>query len=82
MKRCNKCLLPETHETIEFDKSGDCNICQQHEIKKEKIDWNVRNKELMILFIFNQELFMIKIFYGKMKFNVIDLKNLIKFHLM
>ena len=46
MKRCKKCLLPETHETIEFDKLGSCNICQQHEIKKEKIDWSQKKIEL------------------------------------
>ncbi len=44
MRYCTKCLLPETHETIEFDKQGVCNICRQHEYKKEKIDWN-KNRE-------------------------------------
>ena len=37
MKSCNKCLLPETHETIEFDKNGTGNICNQHKFKKEKL---------------------------------------------
>ncbi len=39
MKYCSKCMLPETHETIEFDEQGKCNICRQHEFKKTKIDW-------------------------------------------
>ena len=43
MKRCTKCVLPETHETILFDKEGVFNICQQQEYKEEKIfdgsDW-------------------------------------------
>lgn len=39
MKSCKNCLLPETHETIEFDQSGTCNICTQHKFKNEKIDW-------------------------------------------
>ena len=46
MKRCKKCLLPETHETIEFDKLGSCNIFQKHEIKKEKIYWSQKKIEL------------------------------------
>ncbi len=46
MKRCIKCGLPETHETISFDKRGICNICLQHEFKNEKIDW-VSNKKVL-----------------------------------
>ena len=46
MKRCNRCGLPETYETIEFDEFGVCNICRQHEFKKEKIDWDARKKML------------------------------------
>ena len=30
MKNCNKCLLPETHETIAFNSEGVCNICTQN----------------------------------------------------
>jgi len=44
--RCTKCVLPETHETIEFDKSGVCNICRQQEFKQDSIDWNDKKKEL------------------------------------
>ena len=49
MKRCSRCGLPETYETIEFDNFGVCNICRQHEFKKEKIDWGERKKMLDIL---------------------------------
>ena len=45
MKSCSKCLLPETHETIEFDSHGECNICNQHKFKNEKIDWPDKKKE-------------------------------------
>lgn len=31
MKRCSKCNLPESYETIEFDQDGVCNICRNHE---------------------------------------------------
>ena len=46
MKRCSKCNLPETHETITFDENGVCNICSQQEFKNERIDWTDRKKEL------------------------------------
>ena len=45
MKSCKNCLLPETHETIEFNNQGICNICDQHKFKKEKIDWNSKQIE-------------------------------------
>jgi len=46
LRRCTKCVLPETHETIMFDEEGVCNICRQHEYKNEKIDWTAKKKEL------------------------------------
>lgn len=46
MKRCTQCGLPETHETIAFDEQGVCNICRQHEFKKDKIDWTANKKAL------------------------------------
>lgn len=46
LKRCTKCLLPETHETIIFDEEGVCNICRQNEFKKDKIDWISKKEEL------------------------------------
>lgn len=50
MKNCNKCLLPETHETIEYDANGTCNICNQHKFKNEKINWeDKKNKFNQIL---------------------------------
>lgn len=46
MKKCVKCGLPETYETIEFDSSGICNICNQHSFKQTKIDWSARKTML------------------------------------
>ncbi|HSY08544.1 MAG TPA: N-acetyl sugar amidotransferase [Steroidobacteraceae bacterium] len=46
MKRCIKCNLPETHETITFDESGVCNICNQHLFKAGAINWEQRKKDL------------------------------------
>jgi N-acetyl sugar amidotransferase len=46
MKRCTKCGLPETYETIEFDEHGVCNICRQQQFKQGKIDWDARKTML------------------------------------
>jgi N-acetyl sugar amidotransferase len=46
LKRCTKCLLPETHETIMFDQEGVCNICRQIEFKHAKINWDSRKEDL------------------------------------
>jgi N-acetyl sugar amidotransferase len=46
LKRCTKCVTPETHETIMFDQDGVCNICNQIDYKDEKIDWKKRADDL------------------------------------
>ncbi|MBJ3785066.1 N-acetyl sugar amidotransferase [Devosia sediminis] len=46
LKKCGSCLLPETYETIEFDKAGVCNVCRNKEVRDEKIDWTSRKKQL------------------------------------
>ncbi len=46
LKRCTRCVMPETHETIAYDqKNGVCSVCQQHEYKREKVDWDKKEKE-------------------------------------
>ena len=45
MKVCTRCIIPETHETIEYDHEGVCNICHQAE-QKQQVDWNVKWEEL------------------------------------
>ncbi len=45
LRRCSKCLLPETHETLVIDKNGICNVCNSHQIKGA-IDWGKRLEEL------------------------------------
>ena len=49
LRRCARCLLPETHETIVFDGEGVCNVCRQIEFKQGKIDWEARERELVEL---------------------------------
>lgn len=46
MKRCTKCGLPETYETIEFDNRGVCNICRQNEYRDTSIKWDDRKHML------------------------------------
>ena len=46
LRRCTQCVLPETHETIVFDRDGVCNICRQHEYKQTVIDWDQKKREL------------------------------------
>ena len=46
MQQCSSCLLPETHETINYDQNGICNICTQIKYKHEVIDWNKKKKQL------------------------------------
>ncbi len=46
LKRCRKCGLPETYETIEFDAYGVCNICAQKVFRDQGIDWTARKTML------------------------------------
>lgn len=49
LKRCTRCALPETHESITFDGEGVCNVCRQVEFKQEHIDWSERQAQLRAL---------------------------------
>lgn len=49
LRKCTRCVMPETHETIIFDKEGVCSICRQHEYKHEKIDWKKKEEEFAAL---------------------------------
>ncbi|MBI2524604.1 MAG: N-acetyl sugar amidotransferase [Candidatus Rokubacteria bacterium] len=49
LRRCVRCLLPETHETILFDREGVCNVCRQIEDKKAKVDWAAKEREFVQL---------------------------------
>ena len=48
MKRCTKCLLPETYANIKFDNNGICNVCRAKKVKppySEKDLINILNEE-------------------------------------
>jgi N-acetyl sugar amidotransferase len=44
-RRCTRCLLLETHDTVVFDAEGVCNVCRNHEHRREKVDWAARERE-------------------------------------
>ena len=46
LKRCSRCLLPETHETLSLDAEGVCKICRSFEIKTKSINWDKRLEDL------------------------------------
>ena len=48
LKRCARCIMPETQQAIVFDDEGICGTCRQNEIKKE-IDWDAKERELLEL---------------------------------
>lgn len=45
LRRCSKCVMPETWPRITFDEEGICNICRNYE-KKAQIDWEARQAVL------------------------------------
>lgn len=45
LKRCTRCVMPETWAGISFDEEGVCSICREYE-KKKNIDWDERQKWL------------------------------------
>lgn len=49
MKRCNNCLMMSTRPRLQFTKDGRCSACEWAEIKKNKVDWESRVKELCAL---------------------------------
>jgi N-acetyl sugar amidotransferase len=44
-RRCSRCLLLETHDTIVFDHEGVCNVCRNIEHKQQRVDWDAREEE-------------------------------------
>lgn len=46
MKSCKKCLYPETVDTVQFNGSGTCNVCESIAHKNVSVDWGARRAEL------------------------------------
>jgi len=49
MQYCSKCLNVSTRPRISFNDKGVCNACQWAEIKKSKIDWGKKWKDLALI---------------------------------
>jgi N-acetyl sugar amidotransferase len=49
MKKCTRCLTPETVDTITYDEQGVCSVCRQIEFKEDKIDWDDRWNQLQAM---------------------------------
>lgn len=45
IRRCAKCLIPETEQTVTFDEHGVCNMCSSAHNRDTAIDWPARRKE-------------------------------------
>ncbi|NBJ96871.1 hypothetical protein D5282_05945 [bacterium 1xD8-48] len=43
LKRCSKCLLPETFPGIHFDEAGECSICKQYKRKIPRGEENLKS---------------------------------------
>lgn len=50
LKRCVRCTLPITWETLYFDEEGVCNICKNWDKKQKEINWEEREKQLLEIF--------------------------------
>ncbi len=46
MKYCQRCVMPETAESLTFDEEGVCSVCRQIDYKHSQIDWEARGQEL------------------------------------
>ncbi|MFA5038100.1 MAG: N-acetyl sugar amidotransferase [Candidatus Omnitrophota bacterium] len=50
LKRCSKCLLPQTYPDIVFDGQGVCHKCKEHDEKYGNKDYKKCEKELCSIF--------------------------------
>lgn len=49
VKFCKKCTISNQRPRIGFDNEGVCSACRFNEFKRNKINWDTRNKELLEL---------------------------------
>jgi N-acetyl sugar amidotransferase len=49
VRYCTRCILPETHETIQFNQEGVCSVCEQIDYRDTEIDWDERRRMLQEL---------------------------------
>lgn len=46
MKRCNRCILPESYPDISFDRSGLCSKCREYDARYGRLDYEKLKTEL------------------------------------
>ncbi len=49
VKYCNKCTISNQRPRITFDENGVCSACNYAEYKRNKVDWTLREQELIEL---------------------------------
>ncbi len=46
VKRCTRCILPETYPNVDFDENGVCRVCREFDERYTDIDWDARRAKL------------------------------------
>ena len=46
LRRCTRCVLPETYPNIDFDDDGVCRVCREFDSRYSNIDWDARKQRL------------------------------------
>lgn len=46
IRRCTRCILPESYPRVDFDENGVCRVCREHDRKYSNIDWEARRARL------------------------------------
>lgn len=54
LKRCTRCVMPETWPGITFDDKGVCSLCREYD-KEQKINWGEREQKLRGIFHYYKE---------------------------
>lgn len=49
LRRCSRCVMPETQEIITFDEQGVCSTCRNIDVKHQSVDWEKKEKEFVAL---------------------------------
>ncbi|MCK5116918.1 MAG: hypothetical protein KAR44_09985 [Candidatus Aegiribacteria sp.] len=39
IRRCTRCILPESYPDIDFDSKGVCRMCREFDHRYQNIDW-------------------------------------------
>jgi hypothetical protein len=46
VRRCTRCILPETYPDASFDERGVCRVCREYDSRYSNIDWGEREARL------------------------------------